>query len=288
MQPFLLSLTALALAGWLWMELVEPNWFQLRRKTVRLKKPLARPLTILHLSDLHFVRENFFLKRFFDCLAPLEVDFVFVTGDLIDAESGIEPCIRNLKKLNPRHGTYVVWGNHDYRIYPPFAALVHLVTGKDFTAPRPQEETERLKRVLEEAGFHLLFNRNVSVTLQTGEKVYVIGTDDPVTGRADFKKAFHGIENGVLHLALTHAPIAFPSLRQWEVDVAFAGHTHGGQLRFPVLGPLLLAYRASPIIDSTNRYGFVGLVSRGMGAQPIGKERLFCRPETILVTVEGF
>ena len=287
MLTLLASIAAAALMGWVWVERIEPNWFHLRHKTVRVNKPLPGPLTVLHLSDLHFVKERFFVSRFFEKLERLEIDFVFVTGDLIDAPSGIEPCINHLKKLKPKQGTYVVLGNHDYRIYPPFEALIHLVTGKDFTVPRREGEIGRLKQAVEEAGFHLLLNRNIPISLGNGQKAYLIGTDDPITGRADFKRAFHGVENGVLHLALTHAPIAFPSLGRHGVDIAFAGHTHGGQLRFPLIGPIPLAYHVSPIIDSTDRYGFVGLVSRGMGAQPVGAQRLFCRPEAVLVRIEG-
>ena len=282
---FLIFIVGLAAAGWVWVHLVEPNWFHLGRKTVRLKKPLRKPLTILHLSDLHFVKERFFLRRFFDRLSPLEVDFVFVTGDLIDGALGIEPCIRNLKKLRSRYGTYIVLGNHDYRNYPAFEHLIRIFTGKDFTSPRA--EAEEFKQALTEAGFHLLLNRNVSIHLENGEHMHIIGTDDPVTGRADFQQAFHGIENGVLHMALTHTPAAFPSLGERGVDVAFAGHTHGGQVRLPGIGALPLAYWISPVIDSTDRFGFVGLVSRGLGAQPVGRLRLFCRPEAILVRIEG-
>ena len=278
---------ALFLGGWLWAEWIEPNWFRLRQETVRLKKPLRKSLTILHLSDLHFVRERFFLKRFFDRLSGLKPDFIFVTGDLIDNATGIEPCVRNLAKLKSKYGTYVVWGNHDHRIYPPFEVLIHLMTGKDFTRPRPAHEKEHLKQSLEKAGFHLLLNRNTSVKLSDGRTVCVIGIDDPITAHANFNEAFQGAKDGALYLALVHAPRAFPALGHRGTDVAFAGHTHGGQLRFPVIGPMPLAYWISPIIDSTERYGFAGVVSRGLGAQPIGRQRLFCRPEAVLVTVQG-
>ena len=286
MQSFLIYFTGLLLGGWAWVQLVEPNWFHLSRKTVRVKKPLPKPLTILHISDPHFVGERFFLTRFFDRLARLEADLVFVTGDLIDDPKGIQPCLANLKKLKSKYGTFVVLGNHDYRIYPPYERVIFFMTGKALSRPRPEAQTEELKQALTEAGFHLLLNRNVSVNLE-GQEAVLIGTDDPVTGRVNLQEAFRGVENGVLRLALTHSPLIFSSLGRRGVDVAFAGHTHGGQIRLPFLGALPWAYRVVPIVDSTDRYGFFGLVSRGLGAQPIARQRLFCRPEAVLVRIEG-
>lgn len=272
------------LVAWVWVQFIEPNWFRLTHKTLQMDKPLAKPLTILHVSDPHFAKERPWLNRFFDRLSRHEVDFVFATGDLIDDSRGIASCITNLKKLKARHGVFIVLGNHDYRTYPPFENIIHMVTGLNLTQPR--KDIEEFKESLREAGFHLLLNKNISIVLE-GHSVSIIGVDDPVTGRANLEEAFAGCSNGTLRLALTHSPLTFPALKQYRVDIAFAGHTHGGQIRFPLIGPIPLAYRISPIIDSTDRYGFVGLVSRGLGAQPVGRQRLFCRPEAMLVRLEG-
>ena len=266
---------------------VEPNWFRLRRETVRLKRPLAKPLRILHLSDMHFTGRRYFLERFFDRLAGLEVDFVFATGDLIDAAKGIEPCIFNLKKLKPRRGTYVVLGNHDYSTYPFVHQLGRIVTGAHYGVQRPEEVSLRLQTRLTEAGFRLLSNRHVRLSLEEELIVNIIGIDDPITGRARFSEAFKEIKDEGLKLALIHSPTHFAPLEKYGIDIAFAGHTHGGQIRIPGLGPLPLIYHLEPVIDSTDRYGFKEIVSRGMGASPFVRFRLFCRPEALLVELRG-
>ncbi len=272
----------------LWVQWVEPHWFRIRRVTVRLKKPLQKPLTILHLSDFHFTKNHFHLERFFNRLAKLEPDLILVTGDLIDSIEGIGPCVANLRKLKPRQGIYAVFGNHDYRNYPPLGVWLHLFTGKDTFTWRPESDLTQLKEALAHAGVNVLFNQNVTLSFSNGSELVLVGLDDPVSGRADVERAFTGTRNGAVRIALTHSPMTFPSLSERGVDLAFAGHTHGGQIRIPGLGPLaVLRSRVSPIIDSTAEYGFHGIVSRGMGAQAITRMRLFCRPEAILVRVEG-
>lgn len=282
---FLLAILGMGIIAW--AHWVEPRWFHLRKEHLKVKKPLKKPLTILHLSDLHFTRPRKVMGKFFDQLSQIDTDFVFVTGDFFDHVSGIEPCLTNLKKLKPRKGIYAILGNHDYRVYPPVNQWIRMLSGGDHFYERPAEETGALKQALAEAGIKVLINENISVPVEEGEEVTIIGVDDPVSKRADLKKAFRGTGNGALRLTLVHSPVLFPSLAKWGTDVAFSGHTHGGHIRLPGMGPLPLAYKISPIIDTTHDYGFYGIVSRGMGAQDLVRLRFFCRPEAVLVRVEG-
>jgi predicted MPP superfamily phosphohydrolase len=208
-----------------------------------------------------------------------------VTGDLIDGPGGIEPCIANLKKLKPKKGTYVVLGNHDYKIFPFIHQIKRIVTGRIIGVDRP--ETELFKKRLIEEGLGLLINEHVRLDWLDGLAVNIIGIDDPITGRANYNQAFQGIRDAALQLALIHSPTHFAVLEKHDIDAAFAGHTHGGQIRIPGMGPLPLVYHIEPIIDSTDRYGFPGIVSRGMGASPFLRIRLFCRPEALLVVIKG-
>jgi predicted MPP superfamily phosphohydrolase len=281
----LLILFVLVALGVVWVQWVEPNWFHLRHRTVRVAKSMGRPLTILHLSDFHFTRPRFFMERFVDRLSRLAVDLVFVTGDLIDGPGGIRPCVALLKKLKPKNGIYAVLGNHDYHFYPLSRRFTRITTGKYDGVERP--ETEILKRALREGGIHLLANQHTRVALEGGGEVNIIGIDDPITRRANMNQAFRGLENGVLGFALVHSPTHFPALKKRGVDVAFAGHTHGGQIRLPGIGALPWIRRLERIVDPTDRYGFFGLVSRGMGATPSFRLRFFCRPEALLVRIEG-
>ena len=287
MEAFKFILAGLGVL-FIWVQWIEPHWPHLRRISVRIQKSLPGPLTILHLSDLHFTKNHFHLNRFFNRLAKLEPDLVLVTGDFMDSTEGIPFCIANLRKLKPRKGIYAVFGNHDYRSYPPLGVWRHLFTNQDSFTWRPESELTQLKEALAQVGVKVLFNQSVTLPLAKGSELVLVGLDDPVSGRSDIDRAFSGIRNGALRIAMTHSPMTFPSLSEHGVDLAFAGHTHGGQIRIPGMGPLaVLRSRVSPIIDSTSEYGFHGIVSRGMGAQPIVRMRLFCRPEAVLIRVEG-
>lgn len=285
MEGLLTFLVVLAIGGAVWSGWVEPRWFRLREWSVQVKKPLKRPITILHLSDLHFTRNRKFLSRFFDRLAEQEVDFVFVTGDLIDSPNGIQPCVRQLSKLRPRHGTFVVLGNHDHWIYPSFETLTRLFLGEPPLRERP--ELAEFVNTLKGAGIHVLQNENTAVSLPNGDRVVLVGIDDPVRGHARYDRAFAGIRENGLCLSLVHSPIAFPRMATYPVDAAFAGHTHGGQIRIPGIGANPLAHRVARIIETTDQYGFFGLVSRGLGAQPPMELRFLCRPEAHLVRIVG-
>lgn len=285
----LLLYSAAAAAGLMvWIFLVEPNWYQLRQQTVRLSKPLPALVTILHLSDFHFSGPRFFLSRFFDRLARLEPDFIFLTGDFIDTGNGIRPCAENLKKLRAKRGIYAVLGNHDYESYPSWRQLLRVLTGESVGCGRKAGDIETLKAALEKSGVRILFNENIPLQLPGGGRGVLVGIDDPFTGRADFSKAFEGVlDNGAVKIALIHAPAPFPVLKHWKIDVAFSGHTHGGQLRLAGLGPHPLIRRLERIVDSTDRFGFAGVVSKGLGANPPLHFRFGCRPEALLIRLEG-
>jgi predicted MPP superfamily phosphohydrolase len=103
--------------------------------------------------------------------------------------------------------------------------------------------------------------------------------DDFKMGRPDLAATLQGIPSGIATLLLTHNPDQLPELARDQVSLALAGHTHGGQVRLPLVGALITSS------DSGQRFaqGWVddpvrAYTSRGLGvtALPV---RLFCPPE---------
>src|SRR3990167_6014376 len=114
-----------------WAFFVEPNWPRLRRIKITGQKKLHKPITILHLSDIHFTKNEGSKRAFFQRLSMLNPDLIFLTGDIIDNNDGIDTAARVISGLRARYGTFLVLGNHDYYDYHVFDNIrYHLGLGK--------------------------------------------------------------------------------------------------------------------------------------------------------------
>ncbi|MGB7405728.1 MAG: phosphohydrolase, partial [Pacificimonas sp.] len=107
-------------------------------------------------------------------------------------------------------GVYAVLGNNDY------------------ARPVPA-----LRAALSDAGIGLLRNE----TIKTGA-FSIAGIDDEWTGRDDIAATFAALPAGTIPLVLSHGPDVTPDLPA-QAKLVFAGHTHCGQIVFPVIGPLV-------------------------------------------------
>jgi len=267
-----------------WGFLIEPRWYRLRRIKINLPKELSRPVTILHLSDMHFPFFVRSVEKFFRKLSPLNPDFIFVTGDLIETDEGIEPCVRVLSELKAKLGAFAVFGNHDYYHYDLWEAIVFNFDRTKY--PRKQNNCRLLKKSLAEIGCRVLDNENI--TLTSGKDLFrIIGVQDLVTSRADIPQAFKGVGDEGIKILLTHSIDVVSQIGEVSVDLALAGHTHGGQICIPLIG--------MPPIGTHCRLGrkyaaglarfrkIITYTTHGIGVGRILFFRLFCRPEAVLI-----
>lgn len=162
-----------------------------------------------------------------------------------------------------RLGTFAVMGNHD------------LPLGVD-----------RVRTELEHVGVCVLRNEHAIVEWNRA-KLAIVGIDDTIVGSADPDRAFAGIPPGVPALAVWHeADFAEESARRGAI-AQLSGHTHGGQVRLPVIGPLWLPpdgkRRDSGFFDVE---GMPTYISRGLGVYrpPV---RFRCPPEVTLITLRA-
>jgi hypothetical protein len=134
-------------------------------------------------------------------------DLIAVTGDLITSgDRYLSPIAELIGGLYARDGVYGVMGNHDY-----------------FT------DGEAFARLLERRGLLLL--RNTSTLVRTrGAALYVAGSDDTWTRRADVAQAMAAHEPGTPSLLLAHDPNLFPRAARHGASLTLSGHTHGGQV----------------------------------------------------------
>ncbi|MBI4549843.1 MAG: metallophosphoesterase [Candidatus Omnitrophica bacterium] len=279
------TLFVIALLLVVWSFVVEPRWLRIRKVPIRLKTPLKRPVTVLHLSDSHFPLHLKTLRRFFRTVSGLKPDFIFLTGDLIENNDGIEECAEAVSQLRAPGGVYAVLGNHDHYDYTGKEIVGFLLTAVGrYVTPQKKNDVERLKKRLQESGCRVLVNENVTL-LTEGEEISLIGLDDPVTRKADIERAFQNLNGAAARILLTHTIDVLPRLNGHRVDLALGGHTHGGQVALPFLGPLPLYSHSKmgrKFIAGLNHYrDTVTYTSRGVGEGRFFSFRLFCRPEAV-------
>jgi hypothetical protein len=281
-SPGVLLGLGLAAGGGLlvWSHWIEP--FRIRRVERRIGLPgLETPLRVLHLSDLH-LRPG--MERRVACLlAALRghgADLVLLGGDYVDEEAALPLFARVLDALDAPLGIYAVKGNHEIYHY----GFYHLFNGKE-TRGTPKDSS-RLYGLLAERGVRLLVNDHCR--LEVPGAVHLIGVDDYFTGRGGLAAAMEGLPEEGVRILLSHSPAVQLEFSGRRVDVAFCGHTHGGQLRLPLVGVIasrspLPADKVSGCYRSGGAFVCVG---NGIAEGKHFPFRFRSPPEIILTTLE--
>jgi predicted MPP superfamily phosphohydrolase len=206
------------------------------------------PVSILHISDLHVRRGDRRLHRV-QCaaLAGLAPDLLCVTGDVCEKVADIDLLIDLLRLVRPRFGTYIVLGNHEHNAPPPEILRRSHATGwrrlvnilMRVAAPRVRSEgaheAHAMADALTHAGFTVLHNSGRRIDVASSS-VWVAGCDSAWAGHADMVAAMQGRRPAEPCLALIHEPDLAFEARQEGADLILAGHTHGGQIRLPLVG----------------------------------------------------
>lgn len=227
LKKHLLALLSAALVGTaVYAARIEPGW--LRVKYVPLKLPRLpksfHDYRIAHISDIHMggwmTRER--LMEAVDLINLLRPDTIAITGDFVDRQSNslMRDLIEPLSALKPIDLTVAVMGNHDYSF-----------------------NVSAIRRVLQSAG--ILELRNNVHTLRRGSaELHLAGVDDIVRHRDCLDRILDRLPNDGAAILLAHEPdFADVSAPTGRFDLQISGHTHGGQIRLPLLGmPLLPSY----------------------------------------------
>uniref|UniRef100_C6E7G9 Metallophosphoesterase n=1 Tax=Geobacter sp. (strain M21) TaxID=443144 RepID=C6E7G9_GEOSM len=223
--------------------------------------------TILHLTDLHDKEFGEGNAGLLELLRRLRFDLVALTGDLVVGENPrLKPALDLLAGIRrfSNAPVYSVPGNHEYAL------------------SRIGEYNEKLAR----AGVQVL--SNAAVPLKFGKaRLWVAGVDDPVTRRARLDQALAKADAESPRVLLSHAPHPFPQAALQGVDLMLAGHTHGGQIRLPLIGA---AYVPDMGLFPAYDYGLYSsesstlIVSAGLGESWLPL-RFNVRPEVVLATL---
>lgn len=231
--------------------------------------------TIAQLSDLHY--HPYFsadvIRKAVELVLGLKPDLVALTGDFVTisvfrkydraAAQAAIPCADLLAPLNAKFGVHAVLGNHDSHTDPA------LVT---------EALTNRGVRVL----------RNEAVPLERdGARIWLTGVGDVLAGLARLDSALKSIPSSESTILLAHEPDFADVSAKYPIDLQLSGHSHGGQVNLPIIGPPALPElgrkypRGLRTIGRTQLYTNVGV---GTIFVPI---RLFATPEATLITLHA-
>ena len=208
----------------IYTSLIEPN--QLRTENIHI--PIHQEyknlnhLKIIQFSDTHLknTKEQKQLENIVHKINAINPDLVLFTGDLIDDPSDFiyqEQIIEILNQIHARYGKYAVYGNHDHGGYG----------------------TKMYAQIMQSSGVHLLQNESIQVQTSNG-LLNIVGIDDMILGQPDFALLNHKKESDEYTILLAHEPDFAQNIAKNCYDLIIAGHSHGGQIRLPFLGPLIL------------------------------------------------
>eukprot|EP01111_Echinosteliopsis_oligospora_P010493 TRINITY_DN3277_c0_g1_i1.p1 TRINITY_DN3277_c0_g1~~TRINITY_DN3277_c0_g1_i1.p1 ORF type:complete len:315 (+),score=72.06 TRINITY_DN3277_c0_g1_i1:52-996(+) len=271
---------------------------------------LPSPLKIVQLTDIHYdtkITEDMLDKVVEIVNKEENVDFVMLTGDLIDLQP--EPihhlCRRWLSRLKSKYGTLAVLGNHDHKL-PHSTNIV--------TAALESIHV----RVLDNETFFPFGQHHDDPSLQ------IVGMGDYSSRHFDIEKVANELsDSSHPRIILSHNPDTADILKKYRADLIIAGHTHGGQIVLPFLGsplpflkkiitklpasllPFLPFYKFTTVvrnwkwlsglhsidrslsttsINNNNNNGINQMyISRGLGSH--GGVRLNCNPEVTILTL---
>jgi predicted MPP superfamily phosphohydrolase len=260
---------------------VERRWY--RRRAYRLDilpSDAPRPLTVLHLSDLHFAAGDDKKSRFLASLG--EPDVAVLTGDIIGEPEGVEDVVAALRPVRGRLASYFVLGSNDYFAPRPLSYLTYFRRRRRHRAGR-QSRTSELVAQLERDGWVHLRNRRVGLA-DDGLTFEVLGLDDPHIERHDLRVASR-TDAGAVGLAVVHSPDPAPELAALGYRLILSGHTHGGQVRLPFVGALVTNSQIpTRLAMGLSRLGPALLhVSPGLGTGKFAPFRFLCRPEATIL-----
>lgn len=238
-----------------------------------------KDFTIVHISDLHNKQFGKNQKNIISKINKISPDIIVITGDLISSYStnldiAID-FINNAIKVAP---IYYVNGNHESRL---------------------PEDYNSLKSQMKSAGVNILENSYSSISKENS-KINIIGINDPsfdalrlfeYTDEQIVSKNLEKLTNNSdeYTILLSHRPELFDTYCSYNINLVFAGHAHGGQIRLPFIGGVIAPNQGFFPQYTSGLYqkGNTNMiVSRGLGnsAFPF---RINNRPEIVVVKLSN-
>jgi predicted MPP superfamily phosphohydrolase len=247
-------------------------------------------LKLVQMSDFHYDNGLLSEKMLTEAIAvsnATKPDLVILTGDYVNTiAKPIHQLALRLKNLESRYGVYAILGNHDI-CYP--------------------SSKSEITNALTNVGINVLWNQ---IAYPVGEKLPLVGLADFYAKEFNPEAIMNQLDSTTPRIVLSHHPDTAEILKKWRVDLQLSGHSHGGQIVIPGLGPAMIYYakivkkipkeirRKLPFLRKTHsilrhwqwsqglhKVGNNQLyVNRGLGTYFPG--RLFCLPEVTIIILK--
>ncbi len=257
----------------------EPNHLQLARVEIVLRRLPGEldGFTIVQLSDFHY--DPYFSVVPIEaavCMSnELAPDLVVLTGDFVStpgfgnfarvrrAARQAGPCAHILQSLRAPLGVWAVLGNHD--------AL---------------SDPHHIEAALRAVDIQVLSNAAIPLA-HAGRRLWLAGVQDVLAGAPDLKQALSGVPASEPVVLLAHEPDFADVVAHYPVDLQLSGHSHGGQVRFPLLGAVYLPRLARKYPEGLRQINRLTLYTNvGIGTLDI-PVRWNCPPEVTLITLRA-
>jgi uncharacterized protein len=227
----------------------EPTWLVTRHIRLSATKPAHR---FVHFTDLHHKGDRRYLQRVVSIINDLNPEFVCFTGDILEDAEFLPEALELMRGI--RAPLYGIPGNHDY-----WAKIDFKVTADAFAA----------------TGGKWLMDESV---LTHDRQINIIGV---TCNKPPTVQPLPGVRN----ILLFHYPAWVQKLSGVRFDVMLAGHSHGGQVRLPFFGPLLVPFGVTDFDLGLYRTPSGPLyVNPGIGCF-YANVRFCCRPELALIEI---
>lgn len=216
----------------------------------------GKSLVLAHLSDLHTDGLGALEEKLLDSLRSQRPDIIIITGDVATPGGTVTGYQEVLSELKAPLGVYFVQGNWEY-----------------------WEPVKELGEIFKKTGIVNLTNKHQKIR----DDLWLVGLDDELAGSPQVS-SYEGILADAKVISIFHSPALFKSIKGKTI-LAFAGHSHGGQIRIPLIGSLWTPEGTDKYVFGWFEDGSAKMyVSRGIGTSilPI---RFNCRPEVAFIRI---
>ncbi len=244
---------------------------------------ISAPIRIALLTDLHSCRYGENQKNLIEAVQKQNPDIVLLGGDIFDDKVPRKNAELTVKQLAEQYPCYYVTGNHEYW----------------------SREVGKILDIIKGYGVTVLSGACDSIEIN-GQIINICGVDDPdvtvylaegvpmVEQLASAEKAAQETEQTagkeVFTILLSHRPELFETYQNYDFDLVFSGHAHGGQWRIPgILNGLYVPNQGLFPKYAGGRYAYADgtmIVSRGLARESTPVPRIFNRPELVIVEVK--